>query len=78
MDQILLQLDGDVFRAEPFDILAQVASASVMRLGIDQPGELPVAAAGEQDEAGGVAGQQVRIEPGREGGIAVVIVGVIV
>ena len=36
-----------------------------------------MAAAGEQDQAVRVAGQEAGIEPGSEGWIAVVIVGVI-
>ena len=63
-NQVVLQLDEDLIRPEPVDVLPQ----DRLRLGelavIEQLADLPLPAAGQQDEPLAMRREQGRIEPG--------------
>ena len=50
-DEIVLQLDGDIVRAEPLDILIEEVAGVAPAAIVDQARERAVAAAGEQDQS---------------------------
>ena len=65
-DQIVLQLDRDVGRPEPLDVAVEEGGGLVAAVGIDQAGERALAAAGEEDEARAMLGQQLGSDAHRQ------------
>src|SRR5215207_1237279 len=63
-DEVVLQLDGDIARAEPLDILIEEAAGGAPAAIVDQAREGAVPAAGEQNQSLRVFREQGRIEAG--------------
>jgi hypothetical protein len=63
-DEIVLQLDRDIVRAEPLDILTEEMTGVTPAASVDQTRERAPPTAGEQDQSSSVFREQRGIEAG--------------